>query len=280
MKTGLVLEGGSVRGLYTVGVLDCLLDHRLYFPYVIGVSAGAGNGVSYVTRQRGRSYRVDTAYLKDKRYLSFSNYRKTKSVFGMGFIFDEIPNRLDPLDYQALRNSDCEFLVGVTDAETGLPVYFGKEKLDNQCTVLSASSSMPVFSPPVFFEGRAYLDGGTTDPIPVKKALADGCERLVVVLTRDRTFIKPPEKGRLIYRRVLKKYPNMIRALDERHIVYNETLDFLRVLEQEGTAIVIAPKKPLPVGRFERNLEHLNTAYQMGMQDASKNLEQIANFLA
>ena len=175
MKLGLVLEGGGMRGLYTVGVLDALMERRLSPDYVIGVSAGAGNGISFVSGQKGRAYRVDMDYLRDRRYISLRNFVKTRSVFGMDFVFDDIPGKYDPFNYPAFLASPTEFVTGVTDVVTGRPVYFGKQPLmADQCRLLRASAAIPLFSPMVEFRGRLYLDGGTADPIPVKRALADG----------------------------------------------------------------------------------------------------------
>ena len=278
-KVGLVLEGGGMRGIYTVGVLDLLLDHDIQMDYVIGVSAGACHGASYVSNQRGRSYKVNTEYLGDSRYLSFKNYLKTKSLFGMDFLFDEIPNKLNLFDYDHFLSSKCEFVIGVTDVQTGKPVYFGKEHLNKDNTVLRASSSIPIFSPIVEYKGGKYLDGGTSDPIPVRKAIEDGCDQVIVVLTRDRGYVKPQESFRTIYKRAFKKYPEMIRLLDERQQIYNDTLQYIKRLEKEGRAVVVAPAKPIKISRFEKNLEVLNGLYKMGMNDTAKLLPDIVNML-
>lgn len=275
-KVGLVLEGGGMRGIYTVGVLDLLLDYQIHTDYVIGVSAGACHGVSYVSNQRGRSFKVNTDYLDDPRYLSFKNYLKTKSIFGMDFIFDEIPNKLDLFDYDQFKSSNCEFVAGVTDVQTGKPVYFGKEHLDRDTTILRASSSIPVFAPIVEYHGGKYLDGGTSDPIPVRKALEDGCDQVIVVLTRDRSYVKKPESFRMVYKRAFKKYPEMVRLLDERQKIYNETLRYIRKLEEENKAIVIAPSQPINISRFEKNIDVLRGLYDMGMRDASALLPVIS----
>lgn len=279
MKTGLVLEGGGLRGLYTAGVLDVLMEKGISADYVIGVSAGAGNGVSYVSRQPGRNCRINTEYLKDKRYLSLQSYCKTHSLFGMDFIFDEIPNRLDPFDRDAFFANPCVFVAGVTDVETGRAAYFGKEALREDYTVLRASASLPIFSPIVTFRGRKYLDGGMTDPIPVKKALTDGCGRLLVVLTRERSYVKPPEQFRRLYRRKLRDYPAMIDALDRRHEIYNATLESIRDLERKGVALVIAPQEPPGVSRFERDKEKLLHLCQKGREDTLRLLPEIQAFL-
>lgn len=273
-KIGLVLEGGGMRGLYTAGILDALLDNGVQMDYGAGVSAGACNGVSYVSGQRGRSFRVNTEFLKDPRYLSFHSFLKTRSLFGMDFIFREIPERLIPFDYDAFLASSCEFHIGVTDVRTGKPRYFDKSHMNRQCTVLMASSSLPLFSPPVEYEGKLYLDGGVTDPIPVKKALADGCDKVIVILTRPRGFIKKPEAHRGLYTRLLKKWPAMVRALDMRHDVYNQTLLALGRLELEGRALVLAPSKALSVSRFEKKLPNLKQAYDLGYADCLEAMEQ------
>jgi predicted patatin/cPLA2 family phospholipase len=280
MKTGLVLEGGGMRGLYTIGVLDALMEYHIHFDYVIGVSAGACNGASYVSEQPGRGYRIDRDYLKDKRYVSIQNFIKTKSMFGMDFIFREIPDRLDPFDFAAFSQSPTEFVTGVTDMETGQPVYFGK--LDNSydmCTVLSASSSIPMFSPPVEFQGKRYLDGGTSDPIPFRKALKDGCDRLVVVRTRDRTYRKSPEAGAAVYRRMLRSYPEMVRCIDRRHTIYNQQTACLNRMERAGQVLIYAPEKPVEISRFENDIRKLDFLYREGWKDVELTLPQLQEFL-
>lgn len=275
MKVGLVLEGGGMRGLYTSGVLDYFLDQQIFVDYVIGVSAGACNGVSYLSKQKGRNYRVNTNYISDKRYLSLSNFIKTKSLFGMNFIFDEIPHQLDLFDYETFLNSPSEYKLGVTDVLTGRPVYFDKTHLDHDSTILKASSSIPVFSPIIEYQNGLYLDGGTTDSIPVKQALKDGCDHVIIVLTRDRNYIKKPESFRFIYSKVLKAYPNLIQALDNRHLMYNETLKFIKELEQQGKATIIAPSSPLEISRFEKDVSKLKNIYELGYLDASKKFDQL-----
>lgn len=278
-KTGLVLEGGGMRGLFTCGVLDCFLDHGVTVDYCVGVSAGACNGSAYVSGQRGRNRRINISYARDKRYVSIRNFLKTKSMFGMDFIFREIPERLDPFDFAAFQASPIEFYAGVTDLETGAPVYFGKETMTDNVTVLAASSAIPVFSPPVEFLGRRYLDGGAADPIPVRKAMADGCTHSIVVLTRDRSYRKGPEQFRAVYRRLLKGNPAMIGVLDRRHEVYNSSLELLHELEQEGKVLVLAPAEPVRLSRFEKDPERLEQLYQQGYNIAEAHLQQIFKFI-
>lgn len=275
MKTGLVLEGGGMRGVYTTGALDCFQDNGLTFDYVIGVSAGACHATSYLSGQRGRSFQINVEYSQDKRYISLGNYLRTKSVFGMDFIFHEIPDRLLPFDYEAMGKNPTEFVVGVTDVLTGQPFYFTNPKTDMVNTVVAASSAIPIFSPMVEIEGKQYLDGGTTDPIPVKKSLEDGCDKVVVILTRPRGYQKQPEGFRKIYRRKFKKYPAMAEALDRRHEIYNDTLKFIETLEKEGRAIVLAQTSPIPIGRFEKDPAKLRALYELGMKDAANRLDEI-----
>ena len=270
MKRGLVLEGGGMRGLYTAGVLDYFMDQGIEFDYCIGVSAGACHATSYLSKQRGRSFRINTAYLSDGRYFGVKNFFKTGSMFGMDFIFDEIPHKLDPFDYDTFLKTKCEFYAGVTDVQTGKPAYFGIEAMNHDTTVLRASSAIPVFSPIVEFRGRKFLDGGTSDPIPVKKALADGCDKLVIVLTQHRDYVKSPEKFRAVYRHLYGRYPEMVATLDRRYQVYREAKELAFELEKNGKAIVIAPEHPVGLDRFEKDITKLRALYDEGYRDAER----------
>ena len=266
MKTGLVLEGGGLRGVFTAGVLDAFLEGNFHADYVIGVSAGAANGVSYVSGQKERGLRTNTDYLHDPRYMGLRSLLLHRSLFGMDFIFHEIPQHLDPFDYQAFYENPCEFWTGAIDIRTGETVYFGKEEIGDDLEALRATTSLPLLSQPVAYQGRLLLDGGTADPIPVRRALADGCDRVVVVLTRERGYRKPAQSFRAVYRSAFRRYPAMIRALDTRHRIYNDTLDFLAGLECGGTAAVIAPATPPQVRRIERDRDKLLALYQEGLE--------------
>lgn len=281
MKTGLVLEGGGMRGLYTNGVIDAMLEHNIHFDYVIGVSAGACAGVSFVSEQQKRNYRIDCDYLKDKRYVSIRNFIKTRSLFGMNFIFHEIPEKLDPFDNETFLRSSTEFITGVTEMATGKPAYFSKQNtLEEECTLLEASSSIPLFSPPVEFHGKKYLDGGTSDPIPFQKALDDGCDRLVIVRTRDRGYRKSAEQGRAIYRRAFRRLPGMVRCIDTRHLVYNHQVAASEKLEKDGTAMILAPDRPIKISRFENDMKKLDFLYRDGWSDLERRLDEINAFLS
>ena len=276
MKTGLVLEGGGMRGIYTVGVLDVLLDEAIGFDYVIGVSAGAGNAASFLSGQRGRGYRVNTGYVHDKRYIGLDPILHQKSMFGLDFIYDTIPQELDPFDYDAFHANASEFITVVTDAESGEAVYFDKSNIvGKDFTILKASAAIPMFSPPVKYKDKLYFDGGVADSIPVERALADGCDRLVIVLTRKRGYVKQPERLRLAYTRNLKAYPHVAAALDRRHIEYNASLERCYELEKEGKAVVIAPEYALPVDKFGTDSEKLERCYMEGVRDCRHVLPEI-----
>lgn len=272
MKIGLVLEGGGMRGIYTVGVLDTLLNYNYLADYLIGVSAGASNGVSYISGQKDRAKRTIINYIGDKRYLSISNYIKTGSLFGMDFLFKEIPEKLEIFDHDAFFRCKCDYRVGVTNVETGKEEYYGKEALvkEDKNILLQASASIPMAAPIVNYKGKKYLDGGTADPIPIKKAFEDGCDKVIVVLTRDRNYKKKPTPAKPIYSFVFRKYPKMVELLKMRHQIYNDTLDFIKEMEREGKAFVIAPDKPIEIERFEKDKNRLLKIYSNAVRDTDK----------
>ena len=272
MKIGLVLEGGGMRGIYTVGVLDTLLNYNYLADYLIGVSAGASNGVSYISGQKDRAKRTIINYIGDKRYLSISNYIKTGSLFGMDFLFKEIPEKLEIFDHDAFFRCRCDYRVGVTNVETGKEEYYGKEALvkEDKNILLQASASIPMAAPIVNYKGKRYLDGGTADPIPIKKAFEDGCDKVIVVLTRDRNYKKKPTPAKPIYSFVFRKYPKMVELLKMRHQIYNDTLEFIKEMEREGKAFVIAPDKPIEIERFEKDKNRLLKIYSNAVRDTEK----------
>lgn len=270
---GLVLEGGGMRGVYTGGVLEQFLANGLFFPYTIGVSAGACNAVSYLSRQRGRNRRVTIDFLGPE-YLGLGNWLRSGSVFGMDYIFGRIPNELDLLDYERLFSIKETFVIGAADPETGESVYYGNEEWSRSremfLSILKASSSLPFFAPPVSVGGRLLFDGGVTDPIPVRRALADGCSRLVVVLTKDKDYRIKPFKQRRLASWVYRRYPKLVEAMAQRERVYNDTMALIRQLESEGRAFVIQPSRRMAVGRMEKNKDLLVQLYELGEADAKE----------
>lgn len=277
---GLVLEGGGMRGVYTAGVLDCIMDHDLHFPYVVGVSAGACNATSYISRQRGRNKQVTIGYIKDPRYLSYRNLLREKSLFGMDFIFNQLPNRLEPFDFPAFYSSGQQFAIGTTDAYTGEAVYYSKHELaEHTMTVLRASSSLPFISQPVQFEDRTLFDGGLIDPIPIKKSIMDGNKRHVIVLTKEKGYRKSPFKQRWLAKSVYPKYNGLVDVLVNRSQIYNHTLDIIDKLEESGHVLVIRPSSPTIVSRIEKNTKRLQLLYDLGYEDAKRILHRFQDWV-
>lgn len=279
-QTGLVLEGGGMRGVYTAGVLDFFLEQELHFPYVIGVSAGACQAASYVSRQPGRNKKVNIGYIREPRYLSYRNLLKSRSLFGMDFIFDEIPKKLEPFDFDTFYQSPQRYVIGTTNCHSGEPVYFDKETCGPELIlkVLRASSSLPFVSPIVKVNGLDLLDGGISDPIPVRQSIAAGNRKHLVVLTRPHGYRKKAFSHPWLARRAYKAYGGLVQAMLDRHQVYNDTLDFIDSLEQEGGAFVIRPSKPLQVSRLERNVQKLTELFNLGYEDAKDAYSRIVNW--
>jgi len=273
---GLVLEGGGMRGAYTSGVLDAFMDEDIKFSYVIGVSAGANNGTSYISEQRGRNKKVFVDMVKDKRYSGVPNLLKVGSYFNMDFIFNEIPNKIIPFDYETFRDSPVIFKVGVTDCETGEITYFSHkdyEPLYFAQKVLRASSSLPIISAPVEIKGRKYFDGGLVDPLPIEKAMEDGNMYNVLILTRDKNYRKTPEKSvEFISKMALRKYPKIIEAMKNRYRRYNYCVEKIIDLEKKGNVFVFRPENELIVDRYERNTTRLYNVYKQGYKETMKKM--------
>lgn len=279
-NTSLILEGGGMRGVYSAGVLDLLLDEGIEINYCIGVSAGACNCVSYISKQRKRNYRVNINYINDKRYLSFSNLIKTGSAFGMNMLFDIIPNELDPFDHESFRNSGTKFFVGATNCDTGLPEFYHIEDFDKDgYESLKASVSLPLVAKIIEYDNKKLLDGGIAAPIPIQKAIDDGIEKHVVILTQHKGYKKSKTKLMPIIRRKYKNHPGLIEAMENRYKIYNDTLEMLDKLEEEGKCFIIRPTSPLEVSRFERDKNKLDDIYNKGYKDAKALSEELIKFL-
>ncbi|WP_404328953.1 patatin family protein [Mesobacillus maritimus] len=271
IDAGLVLEGGGMRGVYTAGVLEYFLEQGIEFPYVIGVSAGAANAASYLSKQKGRNRKVNIDMVSDPRYISWQNFIKTRQAFGMDFIFDEIPNKIVPYHYDEFYKNEAEFVVGTTDCLSGEPVYFSKEDYEqDMLKVIRASSSLPFLSPEMHFKHKILLDGGISDPIPLRKSIQDGNKRNVVVLTRNEGYLKKPSKFQFLVKRKYPQYSGLQTALAKRYQVYNDTIAFLTEEEKKGNVMIIRPTESLEVGRMERNPAKLEKLYQQGYDDARK----------
>ncbi|TFE25580.1 patatin-like phospholipase family protein [Cohnella luojiensis] len=268
---GLVLEGGGMRGVYTAGVLEFFSEQNIYFPYTIGVSAGACMAASYLSKQKGRNKVVNIDWVKDPRYISWRNLLKNGQLFGMDFIFDEIPNSLVPFDHQAFLESQEEFVIGTTDCATGETVYYNKSESEfDLLKVLRASSSLPFIAPIVEYGGKRLLDGGISDPIPLRKAERDGYRRNVLILTRNEEYRKSRNRFSWLVRRAYGKYPEFVKTMMRRHEIYNDTMAYILEQERSGAAFVIRPQQPLTVGRMERDPEKLHALYVQGYEDAKR----------
>ncbi|WP_069649311.1 patatin-like phospholipase family protein [Caloranaerobacter ferrireducens] len=279
VKAGLVLEGGGMRGCYTSGVLDFFMEKDLYFPYIIGVSAGACNASSYISRQKGRSIKINLDYAKDDRYISYKNLITKGSIFGMDFIFNEIPNKLIPFDFETFNKAKEKFIIVATDCKTGQPVYFDKDECEDVIKAIKASSSLPFVAPIVEMEGKFLLDGGIADPLPIKKSIEDGNKKNVIVLTRNRGYRKSPFKLKKLLKIIYSEYPGIIDAMLNRYKIYNNTLEYIEKLESEKKVFVIRPTKDMKVDRIERDVNKLKELYEMGYEDARRCYDEMMDWI-
>ncbi len=266
---GLILEGGGMRGVYTAGVLDYFIEKDYEFKDVFGVSAGACHACSFLSKQKGRAFRINADYLDDKRYGGFSNWIRTGEFFNKDMHLNIIPNELDLYDYEEFSRSKSNFYAVATNCVTGkgecLKVYDMKRDID----AIWASSSLPLMAKVMKFRGGYYMDGGIADPIPVEKSIDMGNKKNVVILTRQEGYRKEEDKTlKLIAKKYGKKYPHMVATMAKRHIIYNDTLDFLKKAEKEGSVFVIRPSEAPNIGRLEKNRKKLERLYEMGYKDA------------
>lgn len=276
--TGIVLEGGTFRPVFSAGVMDALLSENILLPYCIGVSAGISNGFSYISKQPQRNLEIIQKYRNDKRYMSRSNLRKYKSVFGLDFVFDEIPNKLIPFDKETFFSYEGKCLVGVTNVETGQPEYKDAMEADDKFTMLRATCALPMFFPAIEMDGNKYYDGGLSDPIPVQKALDDGCDKVLIVLTQPRGFVKRFGKYDKLGARVLgRRYPEIRRAIMERPERYNEVVKFCEELVKEKKAIIIRPNHLL--NSFESDVRKLEMSYWHGYRMTKEKMKRMKKFL-
>jgi predicted patatin/cPLA2 family phospholipase len=275
-NTGLVLEGGGMRGVYTAGALEYFLEQGLEFPYVIGVSAGACIAASYLSKQAGRNKKVNIGFARDPKYLSWRNYWKSRELFGMDYVFDEIPNKIVPFDYETFYSSQSEFVIGTTDCHTGKPVYWSRKDYGKDVlTIIRASSSLPFLAPVVEYQSKHLLDGGISDSIPIEKAEKDGFAKNVVVLTRNKGYFKKPSKFNFLLKRKYPQYPNLQKTLMNRYKQYNSLVETLEEKEAKGEIIIIQPQQPLKVGRIEKDPKKLENLYWQGYEDAKQKYANI-----
>lgn len=272
----LILEGGTFRPIFSAGAMDALLDNNIIFPYCIGVSAGITNGVSYLSKQYKRNLKVMEDYRLDKRYLGLRNFFRCKSIFGLDFVFDEIPNKLIPFDSDTYKKYTGKVIAGVTNAVTGKTEYMNINELDDKCLPLRATCAIPIFFPPIKINDNYYYDGGICDPIPIKKAICDGNDKHLIILTRPKEYKKTLTKGNIIASKLLKKkYPNLVEPLLTRHTLYNDTVRFCEELERQGKAIIIRPDTSQAIESFEKDINKLKKGWQDGYDSASAKIDEI-----
>lgn len=278
--TGLVLEGGAFRGLFTAGVLDALLDIKAEIKYVVGVSAGATNAYSYVSKQKGRNLEIMERFMDNKRYISYRNLIRCRSIMDLDFVFDEIPNQHCLFDYKTFYEFDGKMLAGAFNIQTGENEYFDKDLLDERSSILRASIAIPLMFPFEKINGQYYADGGLSEPIPINKSIADGNDKHIIVLTRNEGYRKKESKANKITYKIYKnKYPKLASVLRDRHIKYNEQLDYCKELEERGEAIIINPTISMDISRFERNKNKLKAIYQNGYDLIIRDKEKILSYL-
>ena len=281
MKYGLVMEGGAMRGMFTAGVIDILMENGIEFNGAVGVSAGAVFGCNYKSHQIRRVIRYNTRFCNDNRFCSMQSLIKTGDIFGADFCYHEIPDNLDIFDYETFNKSPMEFFVVCTDAETGKPIYHKITKINyNELEWMRGSASMPFVSRIVEADGRKLLDGGISDSIPLKFMEKSGYDKNIVILTQPRNYIKKPSRTPYAMSMIMRKYPAIIDAMKNRHNMYNAQLKYIRRSERNGKALVIAPPAKLPVGHIEHNPDVLREVYRIGRNTANKNIDKIKEFLS
>ena len=280
MARGLVLEGGALRGIFTAGVLDVLMENRIDFDGVIGVSAGACFGCNYITNQIGRTIRYNLQYAKDDRYCSMRAWLKDGDIFPAKFCYHTLPETLDPFDAETFNNSDKDFYIVATDVVTGQAVYHKIDTIDYSAMEwIRASASMPLFANIVAVDGGWYLDGGVADSIPIKAFEPMGYDVNVTVLTKPRGYRKSEDKMMPFYKHRYKEYPEFIKACQERHIHYNEQLRDVFNSEKAGNNFVICPKSPLPIGHICHDRQKIKETYELGRLEATELLPALDRFL-
>ena len=278
-KKGLVLEGGAMRGLFTSGILDVMMESGIEPDGLIGVSAGAAFGCNYKSRQPGRALRYNKRFARDKRYCSWWSWLKTGDLYNAEFGYHIIPKEYDVFDNKAFEENPMEFYAVCTDVETGLPVY--KKLIESTPLTydwIRASASMPLASRVVELEGMKVLDGGVSDSIPLEYFESIGYDTNVVILTQPEGYVKEHNPLMPLMRIALRKYPKMIEAMDRRHIMYNRQLEYVLQAEKEGRCLVIRPEEKLPIGHISHDPEEMQRVYDIGRNTGFKNIERLKDF--
>lgn len=280
MKRGLILEGGAMRGLFTAGIIDVMMEHDVWPDGIVGVSAGAAFGCNYKSRQPGRAIRYNKRFAKDARYSGIRSLLTTGDYFNAEFAYHIVPREYDLFDDKAFDANPLEFVCVCTDVETGQPVYKQLSKCsETTYDWIRASASMPLCSRVVCLEGYKLLDGGVSDSIPLEWAETNGYERNVVILTQPRGYRKQRTRLMPLMRIGLRKYPNMVEAMDKRYLMYNRQLDYVAEAERQGRCLVIRPDEKLPIGHVSHNPQQMERVYQIGRQAGLQYINEIKKYL-
>ena len=277
LKTAFVLEGGAMRGLYSAGVLDVFMKNNISTNAIYGVSAGALFGINFKSGQIGRAIRYNIKYAHEKNYMGLYSLITTGNVMNKDFCFNKLVYELDKFDFETFDSSPIDFYAVVTNVETGRAEYIKITDAKEGLETLRASGSMPFVSKCVEIKDSKYLDGAMSDPIPIQKALDDGYEKIIVVLTRPENYRK--HKKYMPYNLFYKKYPNFVKTANKQFENYNETLDLIKKLENKGKILVLRPSLDLKVARVEKNIEKLKAIYDLGVEDCTSKLVKVKEYL-
>lgn len=280
MKIGLVLEGGASRAIFSSGVMDAFLDHGIRADVVVGVSAGISNAMSYVSGQKGRPLEI-SKYFSDPRYMGAKHLLnpKMRSYYNLDFAFGTVPNEYIPFDHDAYAASNIKTLAGVTNIETGSIEFLPVPAYDNTWKTLIASCALPILFQSVEIKESKYLDGGIADPIPVGKAFDEGCDRVIVITTREKSYVKAKDKGAALSAHVYRKYPRVAALLKKRALLYNSAREKLAELEHDGKIFWIAPANTSSWGRTDKSFDKLQTMYTEGYETALRLLPELKEYL-
>lgn len=279
-KKGLVLEGGAMRGLYTAGILDVMMEHGIDFDGIVGVSAGAAFGCNYKSGQAGRVIRYNKRFARDKRYCSMRSLITTGNIYNADFCYHVVPREYDIFNFAAFETNPMEYWVVCIDVDSGEPVYHRCDKGDDEFLEwIRASCSMPLVSRPVTIGGCRLLDGGLADSMPLQWFQSQGYDRNVVILTRPAGYVKEPAGHRRALRWLLRRYPVVAQALLQRHELYNAQLQYVAQQEQLGNTLVFRPDPPLTIGHTCHDPEQMQATYEQGRRHGEQRIDEVAAFL-
>lgn len=281
MKTGIVFEGGANRTIFSMGVADALLEADIKTEYLVGSSAGIAYGVNFASKQHGRVLEIFEKYVNDKRYMGARHMlnRKNKCYFNLDFTYREIPNQLIPFDYEEYKKYPCVPEAAVTNMRTGTTDYITVDYNDNEFNALRASCALPILFPIIYINEIPYMDGGLSDPVPFKRAFEQGCDKLIVVLTREKGYRKGPEGMQRILKHKYSDYPEFLDVIKNRPEIYNEQRKELFKLEKQGKIFLIMPETTKNFSRTEKNLETLKNMYSDGYNKMKSRTEELKEFL-